>query len=254
MTQDAAARAQQDLARIRVVGDSHALFGFARVREAKIHWLGPVTMHRLGRDGCFEAVRHLDIPTGSVVVFCCGEIDVRRHLKRIADQRGTPVEDLIRDVAGRYLASLQRYREQAGAERVIALAAPPPARFYVPNPELEYGTLRDRVAVRRRLNEVLRAEAQSMDVEVLDFPTSLEARDGSLKAHLGDGNVHIAPACARPLCDALARLLGRELTFEAEPKPVQLAHSLLRRIPFKNRHAVLSALGPFPYAALQRPA
>lgn len=255
MTQDAAARAQQDLTRIRVVGDSHALFGFARVREAKIHWLGPVTMHRLGRDGCFEAVRHLDIPTGSVVVFCCGEIDVRCHLGRVADESGKPIEHVIRGVVSRYLGSLRQYGEQAGAERVVACAAPPPARSYVTNPDLpEYGPLRDRISIRRRLNDFLRAESAELDVEFLEFPNSFEAADGSLKRHLSDGNVHVAPACAHELCRALSRLLSRDLTFEADPMPIRFAHSILRGMPFRDRHAVLSALGPFPYAALQRPA
>src|SRR5690242_3783812 len=90
---------------IRVFGDSHAKYLFDNIRGIEVNWLGPVTMHRVGRDGLwFLREKHLAPDDWLLTVF--GEIDARCHVGRIADERNTSYEEVAFDLVARYIRSI----------------------------------------------------------------------------------------------------------------------------------------------------
>ena len=97
--------------RIGVIGDSHSLFCFCEVAEASIFWRGPISMHRVGRDGLLSVLPpkcRLSDYDALVIVF--GEIDCRAHVPNIATRKGLSLDAVIEDLAVRYVAAIAAVR------------------------------------------------------------------------------------------------------------------------------------------------
>jgi len=94
----------QQRVEVHTIGDSHSRWSFMHVTDytLRCHWIGPVTMHRVGRDGL---VVPKDFPAGSVVMFCFGSIDLDRHIG-VQRSRGRDPYDILNDLVSRYFAAL----------------------------------------------------------------------------------------------------------------------------------------------------
>ena len=58
--------------------------------------MGHVTMHRIGRDSLsYFNIKDYSVQENVYVVFVFGEIDVRCHIGRIADQKFLKLDDVI---------------------------------------------------------------------------------------------------------------------------------------------------------------
>jgi hypothetical protein len=191
---------------MHVVGDSHAKFNFRDAGEFIVHYLGPVTMHRVGRDGR-SLVRAVDLHVhdGDTVVWCLGEIDVRCHIVRQAERQNETVRGIVGRLAESFLHSVQDIQRDASGLQTIVLAVIPPTD-QVTNEEFPtVGSLPERIKVRNLLNEALRRGCLSLGFRFLDpFPRFADST-GALKADMSDGNVHCGPAYASIITDQVRR-------------------------------------------------
>ena len=99
--------------RIVVIGDSHSVFCFGGIVEAEIYWLGPVTMHRVGRDGLrrllFDKRRWIGWSSVEAAILSFGEIDCRSHVETVASRTGRSVDAVLEELAGRYIEAVTPY-------------------------------------------------------------------------------------------------------------------------------------------------
>ena len=180
--------------RVFVIGDSHASFGFRNIPGCIVNWLGPRTMHRVGRDGLSGLnIQSLGVQNGDTVVFVFGEIDVRCHIGKIRDSTKQSEQALISDLAQRYLNTIIENRKQYTKLKCIIFAVVPPTdKGY--NPQYPYyGTLQERVRITQALNRKLHELAACNNIYMLDVYKEYSAPDGSLRREFSDGSVHVDP-------------------------------------------------------------
>jgi hypothetical protein len=97
---------------IYTIGDSHAKFTFSindsvHPRIKSIFWIGPITMHRVGRDTIKFTDHH--VPKDGFVISCFGEIDTRCHIKRQCDMQRDE-DEIIQTIVTNYINTLQLNR------------------------------------------------------------------------------------------------------------------------------------------------
>lgn len=183
---------------LRTVGDSHCKWSFIGVPGVHAHWLGPVTMHRIGRDGLDLS----EVPNDGRTLLCFGEIDVRCHLGVHSQDHPGGTSGVISDLSGKFLqAALNCGR------RVAVMSVVPPA--YVDSTPQHWdlpvhGSDEDRSLLTRELNESLRMGCLEHGLEYLDVHAAYADEDGMLPPELSDGNVHIGdPSRLRKLLEEM---------------------------------------------------
>lgn len=181
---------------ITVFGDSHSFYLFGEVDVCTVHWLGPVTMHRVGRDGLNGLdVRKYGVNDGDIAVFVFGEIDVRIHVGKQRYEEGRDVEEILETLCTSYLSTIEANVRQFEKLHVIVCLVVPPSD-QGENPEYPfYGMLSERVELTRRLNERLGVLSRQKNFHVLDVYSPYCREDGSLDHHFSDGIVHIHKDC-----------------------------------------------------------
>lgn len=199
--------------RLHVFGDSHASACFDRFTDANIYWLGPLTMHRVGRDGADFVLKYVPISEpDDLFVFVFGEIDVRCHIIRIAEKKGRTPEMVVNDLVDRFINSIEEVMKGRSGRVVICSVVPPSTFSGDPNYPT-CGTLRDRVAIQTMLNEKLRSSAGKSKFLYLDFARFYVDRKGGLCIGRSDGAVHIGLDHTKPIRDELARLIGEPIRY-----------------------------------------
>lgn len=185
---------------IHVFGDSHSL-SFAGIPNTEIHYLGPVTMHRIGRDGFDVAPYGADI-----VVWMFGEIDARCHIGRLRDE-GRDQHKIIQTLVDNYIGAINKNN---GVNIVCSVT--PPSNFpkEVNDPSsiwARYGTIADRVTITRELNTALRRKAGLF----LDVYRHYSTRKGILRRWLSDGIAHIGVEHNGYLAERLQQLIAQNM-------------------------------------------
>jgi hypothetical protein len=72
---------------IHVFGDSH-VSEFSNIPGCLLHYVGPITMHRIGRDGLnFLDMTSYGVQENEVAIFVFGEIDCRCHIGKQRDKQ-----------------------------------------------------------------------------------------------------------------------------------------------------------------------
>lgn len=203
---------------LAVFGDSHAQFCFDRIKEAQINWLGPVTMHRVGRDGAWFLNGWQPVEPGLDVVFIFGEIDVRCHIGRISDETSVSRQELCTQLVDRYLNALEMHRPALDIGRIVVSCVPPPADGAgLDNIDFPvYGTWADRAEITRLLNHSLREGCAARNVLFLDFLNDYSTPEGFIISDLSDGSVHIAKRHTGAVVAKLEALLQRRLAVDEE--------------------------------------
>lgn len=198
---------------LAVFGDSHAQFCFDRIKGAQINWLGPVTMHRVGRDGAWFLNGWQPVEPGLDVVFIFGEIDVRCHIGRISDETSVSRQELCTQLVDRYLNALEMQRSALDIGRIVVSCVPPPADGAgLDNIDFPvYGTWADRAEITRLLNHSLREGCAARNVLFLDFHSDYSTPEGFIISDLSDGSVHIAKRHTGAVLAKLESLLQRRL-------------------------------------------
>jgi hypothetical protein len=174
------------------IGDSHS--GIFKPPHAQQIHLGPVTMHRVGRDTLNAWQVLSQLPKDAVWVFSFGEIDVRCHVNNqvLINQR-TP-EEIIRTLVQGYENALNLCVQTYGVQ-VGVLGIPPPCRYaeHKNNPLYPFlGSDDDRLAYTMMMNSLLSQMCNSHNWVFFDTYPHYHDESGFLKEVISDGNVHIA--------------------------------------------------------------
>lgn len=202
---------------LMTLGDSHSLYSFAGVAEAKIYWRGPVTMHRAARDGISSLVPKNCRPINSdVLVLSFGEIDSRTHVARVARQNGRSSMDEADALCDRFQLALDRFKAKCPARLALACIGPfNPAYLEYEGYETEDACRADVKAIRNRMNVRMAA----MGVAFVDFRAGYSNPDGSIIPAFSDDNVHIDPRHSEPVLAALRTTVGGQFNLRQPPWP-----------------------------------
>lgn len=199
---------------LHVFGDSHSAYCFDGIKEASINWLGPVTMHRVARDGpSFVTSLVRDPKASDVIVLMFGEIDIRTHLIPVAERTGRAVELEAQELAVRYVRRIAELKDYVKGATLVVAEPPFPSKRR-PNAELPFaGTLAQRVLVHSAVSNALRQTAEAHGISFLRMPRRYATKSGSLKRIYSDDGVHIMPCEAKAYASAVSNLLGRRVRF-----------------------------------------
>ncbi len=182
------------------VGDSHSLFSFAWIRNVVRLPQGPLTMHRIGRDGLgtlslFGQTSFFWPQTilrrGDTIFLSFGEIDCRCHLaNQIA--AGRTEEEVIRTLATSYIEALLRARQEGITLCVVSVTPPAYSQYidqfrtYKPS-----GSDTDRARYTLLLNTALMELCRAHAIPYLDTYRRYADAQGMLIHALSDGQTHI---------------------------------------------------------------
>lgn len=193
-------------ARVHVFGDSHARAAFDNTEPCTVHYMGPTTMHRIGRDGLsFLNRSEYGVKEGDTVIFVLGEIDVRCHIAK-QHALGRLVDEIIDTLARNYLSTILENKNLYKKIHCVIFAVVPPTNIAY-NPDYPYcGSLGERIEYTQMLNKKLHELCRAYRFHVIDVYKDFATPAGSLNPNLGDGNVHIADR--RPVKAKLYTLLN----------------------------------------------
>lgn len=193
---------------IHVIGDSHSI-EFSQIPGCTVHWLGPITMHRVGRDG-FSAIHlpTLGVQDHQIAIFSFGEIDVRCHIGKIRDQYNQDINEVIEILATQYIHTILRNRALYENLTCIVYSVTPPTVSSNPDYPI-YGPLEDRVAISKKLNNRLACLCKQTNIEFLDVYDDYANPDGTLNNALSDGSVHIHTNSSIAITKKLNQILAK---------------------------------------------
>ena len=125
-------------------------------------------------------------------VFIFGEIDVRCHIAKQADQQGVSVDAIIESLATRYGDMIVRNRELYKKCTCIVMEVMQPSDQAFNPSYPRCGTLEERVVVTRQLNARLKAACGERGILFFEIHDLLADPYGILIAELSDTNVHVS--------------------------------------------------------------
>ena len=204
---------------LHAIGDSHCRLFWHLTDRARVHWLGPMTAHRVGRDGLpglRAAQEWLDVrgqlatrdwvatvEPGSVVAWCFGEIDVRCHLAgRVSESGGAVLVDLV----GRYLETVASFSDATGALPAIVSVTP---AVDSRNPAFPCrGSLAERRRITGMLNTELARRCPEFGAAFVALAPFVADEAGGIRSGLTGDGLHLGPAAAPIAQRAIETALG----------------------------------------------
>ena len=218
--------------KVHVFGDSHAYFSFSNVAmrghfdensvfclseydqtfctEFNIHHMGPITMHRIGRDGLGVLNIHGIVHEGDTVVFVFGEIDVRCHIGKQRDIGERTVDEIIDTLVTRYFATINQNIEAYKDINAVVMAPVPPSDNGHTSLFPVYGPIDDRIAINNILASRLKKACIEHSVHLLDVRDIFSAKTGELAYELSDGIVHVGLPHNRIIIEKLLKLITKQ--------------------------------------------
>lgn len=176
---------------IRIFGDSHA-YSYLGIEDARINCLGPITMHRIGRDGIDALdIRRYGIKNGDILVFIFGEIDARCHLGRIRDEENRDIEGLVAELVDSYFNAISVNRAFFNNVVCIIRFVTPPSDIYKDADFPFYGSISDRVRITRLLNERLKYSCSKHSFYYLDGYADFAGENGVILPEYLDNTIHL---------------------------------------------------------------
>lgn len=217
--------------RLLSLGDSHAMYTFAGVAEAKLYWIGPVTMHRAARDGIRSLVPDfLKLTAEDTIIFCFGEIDCRAHIRKQVTRNNSDSMAEVDLLTSRYAQALAAFQKTTKAK--LALSCVPP--FVVEHLEHELYETRDECqADAKRIRERMNQNLSDLGYSFVDYYADVVQPDGAFKPEFTDGICHLDSRRSRPVIKALERLFPVKFTHRDPPWPHPRA--LVERAPPEPR-------------------
>jgi hypothetical protein len=176
---------------IHTIGDSHSFIPFHNVPNVTTHWLGPVTLKRLGHPEenlLIDTVKLINPPPQDTLLFCSGEIDVRCWVNVHITQRHKNLEDFLQDWVTLYLDKIALLSPW----KIAVMGVPPPApKLKIDRVEFPVtGTDQERVYYTRSINSYLKMGCIIRHFTFLDL-SCYEDQNGMLNPVLSDGIVHV---------------------------------------------------------------
>lgn len=177
---------------IIVIGDSHSDFLFSGIPRCKICWLGPATMHRVGRDGVdVLGLDLIKIPLEARIVLAFGEIDVRAHIGKIVASTGMRPEEVIEDLCERYFSSISEIQNRCPSVLLALTSVVPPFRI-LQNPNFpSVGSVAERALYAKMLNERLATGCAERGWSFLNVSRYFSNPGGAMYFEYSDGNCHV---------------------------------------------------------------
>ncbi len=177
---------------VHTIGDSHSCCSFLNIEGIQFHHQGPLTMHRVGRDGIkLINLKHIGINEGDVIVFSFGEIDVRCHIGKQRDLKGRSEDEILDRLVERYIQTILDNKKQFMSLHPVIFCVVPPSNNHF-NPVFPYyGTIEDRISITKKLNLRLTQAARYNGIAVLDVYDDYSTPLGDLRLELSDGTIHI---------------------------------------------------------------
>lgn len=227
------------------LGDSHALFCYAGVADARIFWRGPITMHRVARDGIRSIVPgNCNPQENDVLVLSFGEIDCRVHIPKIASAKQTTTKFETLALCDRFERSFTAFTAKSRSRVALSCIIPPaPVGFATEFYRSEEECIEDAIVIRDMMNHRL-----SQMAPLIDFRKNFVADDGKLSADRWDGSVHIDSRVSQPVVDAINKVMNTDYTATVPvwPHPFPMAQppyiSPIRAARRKIKRFVLSSL------------
>lgn len=188
--------------KIIIFGDSHSENNYVmdlyyknflyKGYEFNINYLGPITMHRIGRDGLdFLNIKNFNFNKDDCVIFCFGEIDVRCHIIKQSEKQNISFDEVIEDLVKRYIKTIIDNRVINGGKKFFVTSITPPADLENNQMATYYGSLLDRIEITKKLNFLLRQYCINNEIIYLDFYNFMSTNNGELNKEISDGMVHI---------------------------------------------------------------
>ncbi len=189
---------------LHIIGDSHAAACFGGFEGANIHAINSRTMHGVYNQN-LKPDSH-GVKAGDTVVWIFGEIDIRAHALRIADETKRPVKAVICEVIDNFMEHVLRQQKRVEFTSIVSCIVPPSdLKENVDYPF--YGTLAQRVEAARFFNSQVFITCLKNQIPFLDWSHHFELPDGSLDHTYSDQHVHIAGHCNQPCHEALTLAL-----------------------------------------------
>ncbi len=193
--------------KIFVFGDSHSK-EFSDIPNISIHYLGPMTMHRIGRDqlDVLNLSSH-GIDKESIVIFAFGEIDVRCHIGKQRDLMNRNLDEVILTLVANYLEAILKIRYLYNNPLCVVYGVTPPTDIVNNSEYPRYGLLEDRIAITKKLNDLLQSQCKIYGIEFLDVYADFSDEQGALIKELSDDNVHINNVFNAPIRNYIEKLI-----------------------------------------------
>jgi hypothetical protein len=179
-----------------------------------MHYIDPVTMHRVGRDGArvlqLESVK---VSTGDALGFWFGEIDVRVHVAKQRDRSGRKRREILETLVTGYLSTLKAVRHVFTASPIIVFSVVPPAGHRHPHFNREMprnGTDQERVTWTLQINEALRDSAFRAGFGFLDQYTPFADKRGLLDLRMTGDGTHVTPESIKGDVELVCSLKGND--------------------------------------------
>ena len=180
---------------IWVVGDCHAHMFFTvipleriiRLAGCRLHWvLGEFPVHMFDHpDGWINRPKD----GGYAVIYMFGEVDARWSIIRQIEEKGRALEEVVQDLAKRYVEVVLRHKEEYNIRPIISCVIPP--SDVGPEVGQQLGTRAERVLSTKSLNAAVKGECDSQNVLFLDFYDHYALEDGSVNHEFTDTQRHI---------------------------------------------------------------
>lgn len=199
---------------IHVFGDSHARLSFCSEdcpedvfiypltekngiipHQFVIHWLGPVTMHRVGRDGLGGLdIRNYGVKEGEIAIFSYGEIDTRAHIIKQRDLYGRELTEIVDTLTNLYCDTIVANKKLFKNIICIVSSVIPPVRGHYrdDSEQVIYGSLTDRTLVNGLLNKRLKEMCEKKNIGFALLYESFYNADGSLNECMTRDFLHVA--------------------------------------------------------------
>ena len=177
-----------------------------------IYWLGPRTMHRVGRDGLdgLNIKELFHVQENDVIVYVFGEIDVRCHIVRQAYEKNRKYEEIINKLVEDYINTIEENTKYSQTFPVI-FSVIPPSNAKTGGKYKPYGSCQERARVTQEVNEKLQRACEEHNILCLNINNRYETRTGFLNPKFVSAAVHIAPVYNDYIKKELVKLILEKL-------------------------------------------
>lgn len=176
---------------IHTAGDSHGFYAFVGI--GTWHTAGNLLMYWAGfPDRLQHIANDIALVPGDVLVFSCGEIDVRFCIRKQTVKQGVDYHTVIERLVAAYLDRVVEVDAHGATKAVLGVSPPAPGKFGEPHdPDVTDG---QRVAYTLTLNAILREGCSLRGLPFIDLYPEVVGPDGLLPLELSDGWTHFVDA------------------------------------------------------------